>query len=103
MRRARRPERGVLVEPARGLGGLTDPVEDFTPPEGAFTKVSVDSKSIACGLKTDGSVACWGDPDNGQRISGIYDDGQAPDPHRKGSYQMATKPLTLIARARIGW
>ncbi|WP_419923417.1 fibronectin type III domain-containing protein [Candidatus Poriferisodalis sp.] len=51
-----------------------DPIVDFTPPpEGSFTKVSVDFWYFACGLKTDGSVVCWGD-DEYYMIAGIYDE-----------------------------
>lgn len=38
--------------------------EDFnraaTPPEGEFISISARENHI-CGIKTDGSVACWGD------------------------------------------
>ena len=46
---------------------------DFTPPEGQFTKVSVDFLYFACGLKVDGSVVCWG-ADETYEIPGIYDE-----------------------------
>ena len=35
------------------------------PPAGAFTQVSAGA-SFACGLKTDGTIACWGADNNGQ-------------------------------------
>ena len=51
-----------------------DPIVDFTPPpEGSFTKVSVDLWYFACGLKTDGSVVCWG-VDEYYKVAGIYDE-----------------------------
>ena len=49
----------------RSPAGGTTPTARARPPAGTFTQVA-GGASHTCGLKTDGTLACWGDNSSGQ-------------------------------------
>jgi hypothetical protein len=43
----------------------------FPPPAGTFTSVSA-GQNIVCGVKTDGTIACWGTVDSSEVPAGTF-------------------------------
>ena len=76
------------------------PYGQSTPPAGTFTEVSAGDYHT-CGVKTDGTVACWGDNDDGQAPVVTLSPATLPDGIAGSSYSQTitasggTSPYTF--------